>query len=175
MRFFAAVFAGLILGVFPTSSIVDQSIHAQNQEVRFFCGTHEGQPATIARRPLRGNVPIIVWVSGYFSSSGWTPQRRCEGVSRRFQMAYENGTLQYLTTGIMNGDPVICATRQYMGSCEKFLFTVPSYEEPEKIIERLTSVCVPPTREYPPGVFLPRNQEGLCSGLFPDLEPPLEL
>ena len=146
MRFFAAVFAGLILGVFPTSSIVDQSIHAQNQEVRFFCGTREGKLATILRNETGKNVPLILWVSGYFSSSGWTLRRRCERVSENFQIAYENGTLQYLTTEIMNGYPVICATRQYMGSCEKFLFTVPSYEEPEKIIERLTSVCVPPTR-----------------------------
>ncbi len=83
MRFFAAVFAGLILGIFPTSSIVDQSIHAQNQEVRFFCGTYKGQPTTFIRHPHGGNVPFIVWFSISFSNLGCSSRNQdglCNGL-----------------------------------------------------------------------------------------------
>ena len=106
MRLFAAVFAGLILGIFPASSILAPSIPDDNEEGRFFCGTHEGKPATFLRSP-GGNILLFFWSSQYLSISGFTPQKRCVEVSRRFQIAYENETLKYITTGVINNLSVL--------------------------------------------------------------------
>ncbi|MBC6477784.1 MAG: hypothetical protein GDA56_08335 [Hormoscilla sp. GM7CHS1pb] len=70
---------------------------------RFFCGrdinSRYGEvPASMART-ARGDVPIIHWVSTWSSGSGWTPQRRCDPVSQKFQRYHENGTLEYMRTG----------------------------------------------------------------------------
>ncbi|HEY9828901.1 MAG TPA: COP23 domain-containing protein, partial [Stenomitos sp.] len=82
-----------------------------NQKAKFVCGTSQGYPATIALTP-RGSVPVVRWSSGYFGSAGFTPQHRCNLVSAKFQKYYENGTLNYLTTGWVNRQPVVCVATQ---------------------------------------------------------------
>ncbi|MBC6423024.1 MAG: hypothetical protein GDA43_18430 [Hormoscilla sp. SP5CHS1] len=54
------------------------------QSKKFFCGRSDGEPATVVRTS-KGNVPIIIWVDLGFEALGWTPQRRCQAVSDRFQ------------------------------------------------------------------------------------------
>ena len=53
-----------------------------------------------------------------------SPQQRCEAISPRFQEAYESGTLQFITNGMMNGQPVICTTRENGGACQTLLMTL---------------------------------------------------
>jgi hypothetical protein len=53
-----------------------------------------------------------------------SPQERCEAISPRFQKAYESGTLQFITNGMMNGQPVICTTRENGGACQTLLMTL---------------------------------------------------
>ncbi len=84
--------------------------------VTFFCGetidaaTGNKLPTTLAWIPQRGkNVPIIYWKSYPFTGAAWTNQKRCDNVSPKFQTFYENNLLGYLTHGIYQGSPVICA------------------------------------------------------------------
>lgn len=52
----------------------------------FVCGTtNEGLPATIVQSPQHGDVPIIVWKSGYFEAGGYDDRTRCNMVTQRFQ------------------------------------------------------------------------------------------
>ena len=86
---------------------------------RFFCGTDNhpnlgNVPSTIARS-TRGDIPIIIWVSE--RTNGWTPERRCEHVSQKFQRYYDNGTLKYIRTGNINNHPVICVASHKDGDC----------------------------------------------------------
>jgi len=67
---------------------------------------------------------IIRWSTQFFSGSGWDPQSRCEEVSPRFQAAYENGTLNFITNGTWNNQPVICAALQDQGTCADLLLTL---------------------------------------------------
>ena len=101
----------------------------------FACSTIKGVPVTVVQTP-EGNVPVIKWVSNYFSNSGWTAERRCNEVSARFQEYHSQGTLKYLTTGIQNGQNVVCVTQQNKGSCENLLFTLKADSNPGKTLER---------------------------------------
>lgn len=93
-----------------TSSFFLKEAAAQGTTT-FVCGTStvDGKvvPTTIAKT-RRGDVPVIRWVSTWSTGSGFTPQKRCEIVSKSFQTYHEAGQLNYLTTGRVNGQAVIC-------------------------------------------------------------------
>lgn len=112
----------------------------------FTCGkTLDGFPATIAQTS-RGNVPVIRWVSNYFSQSGYSPLTRCQMVSRRFEIYFRRGALNYLTTGWMNRQPVVCVANSLGSGCASnlpfkgLLFTLKSTTEPGKTLKNLLQV-----------------------------------
>ncbi|MBC6481612.1 MAG: hypothetical protein GDA56_31495 [Hormoscilla sp. GM7CHS1pb] len=96
---------------------------AHKTQTSFVCDISNGVPTTIAQT-AQGDVPVIRWVSNYFSSSDWTPERRCEEVSARFQVYNTNETLNFLTTGRINRQPVVCVAQSWGGSCAGLLFTL---------------------------------------------------
>ncbi|OJJ20768.1 hypothetical protein BI308_20410 [Roseofilum reptotaenium AO1-A] len=112
---------------------------SQAQSARFYCGTSQGSPATLVDSP-RGVVPVIVWQSSYFEGSGYSPQRRCQEVSSRFQTYYNNKILEYLTTGIVNGYPVICVSQTNGGSCAGVLFTLQQGDDANRVLQQMFSV-----------------------------------
>ncbi len=86
----------------------------------FSCDTE--QLATVAGEQ---KAVIISWKSEDFSQSGYTPLRRCNDVSKRFNDFHASGQLEFLTAGIVNNSPVICATKNG-GACDRtnVLFTL---------------------------------------------------
>jgi len=64
---------------------------------------------------------IIRWTKTF---GAMTPQERCNQVSPRLQEAYNNGSLNIITNGKMNNQPVICTTRAYEGACDTLLLTL---------------------------------------------------
>ncbi len=91
-------------------------------------------PTTYARNE-RGKIAVVRWETTYFKD--YTPQQRCEEVSPRFQTAYENGSLQYLTNGTMNGEPVICTARSDGGDCDTLIMTLRRNDDPKPILAQL--------------------------------------
>ncbi len=88
-----------------TAATFNQPSYAQS--TTFFCGvSSDGTPATLANTP-RGTVQVVKWTSEFFSDAGYSPERRCQEVSSRFQRHYSNGQLNSLTTGYLNGQPAI--------------------------------------------------------------------
>ncbi|MBC6424605.1 MAG: hypothetical protein GDA43_24800 [Hormoscilla sp. SP5CHS1] len=85
---------------------------------KFYCGSSDGVPATIVRAK-KGKVPIIIWVDRGFEASGWTPERRCQEVSGRFQRYHTQGILEYIRTGTVNRHPVLCVTNSQGGVCTR--------------------------------------------------------
>ena len=81
------------------------------------CMNADGVPATVVQTKSGKQVPIIYWKSQAFAGSGWSPERRCQEVSARFQSYHSAGTLEYITTGRMNGLPVICVAKTDGGAC----------------------------------------------------------
>jgi hypothetical protein len=112
---------------------------AQAQAVNFFCGSDGVNPVTYAST-ARGNVPIVRWRSNYFTGAGYTPERRCQEVSGRFQTYYNNGTLNYITTGIMNGQPVVCTSGTTGGGCAGLLFTLRPNDNASQVVQQLFDI-----------------------------------
>jgi len=129
------VLSGFMITLSATALIHPAST-AQTSRSMFYCGTSLGHPATVARTP-RGNLPVIRWTSDHFSGSGWSPQRRCQAVSERFQDLYSKGQLRYITTGLMNRQPVVCVASRRGGDCTGLLFTLKQGSNPGQTLGRL--------------------------------------
>ncbi|MGL6345205.1 MAG: COP23 domain-containing protein, partial [Waterburya sp.] len=115
--------------------------------VTFSCGeisdqaSGENIPTTIAYVPQRrANIAIIAWKSNYIPQ--WDAQKRCETVSPKFQTFYEDGRLEYLTTGENQGYDIICAAVETGQPCkaEDQLFQVKANNDPEAVLTGLTGI-----------------------------------
>ncbi len=95
--------------------------------VEFECGTHNGLPATIVRSNKAKPFPLIHWVH---KLGDYSPQKRCETISQRFQDLNTEGVLDdyYLNIGEVNRSPVLCLTRSRDGSCTQNNVLVTLYE-----------------------------------------------
>jgi len=108
------------------------------------CMNADGVPATVVQTKSGKQVPIIYWKSQTFSSSGWTPERRCQEVSARFQTYHSSGTLEYITTGRMNGLPVICVAKTDGGACAGLLYTLKPGQNATATLKKLFDVRTKP-------------------------------
>lgn len=106
------------------------------------CINYQGKPTTIVDTP-RGRIKLIVWESNYFSNSGWTPERRCQAVTARFQKFSDNRTLKYVSTGIVkNKYKVICVShpapgRGYDCNGDGLLITLEANDNPNQVLKNL--------------------------------------
>jgi hypothetical protein len=118
-----------------------ESSQALTATTNFVCGKADGVPATVARTK-KGDIPIVIWQSEDFSEVGFTPQVRCRQVSARFQSMYRSGQLKYLTAGVLNNMPVICATTKVNSDCssQNLLYTLKSNSDPQQVIKRLIAI-----------------------------------
>lgn len=106
----------------------------------FFCGrSAQGLPTTYVNTPS-GNVPLIRWVSHYFEHSGYSPEVRCQDVSQRFNRFYNQGVLNFVTTGFVNNQPVVCVASDMGGPCQGVLFTLKSGQNATRTIQQLFDV-----------------------------------
>ncbi len=118
-----------------------QPISAQSRAPGiFYCGINnsDNSPATLVQHPNRGEVVFINWKSNYFGASGWTPGKRCTEVSQRFQKYQQQGSLNYVVSGSMNGYPVVCAANSPNEGCNgRLLFTLQKGTNPNIVIEQI--------------------------------------
>jgi hypothetical protein len=108
----------------------------------FVCGASNGSPATLAITKDGNQVPVIRWTSATFNDAGWSPQRRCEEVSDRFSKYLMEGRLNYITTGRMNGLPVICTARTGGGGCDGLLYTLKPGQDASATLRSLLEIRV---------------------------------
>jgi Circadian oscillating protein COP23 len=118
-----------------------ESSQALTATTNFVCGKADGVPATVARTK-KGDIPIVIWRSEDLSEAGFTPQVRCRQVSARFQSMYRSGQLKYVTAGVLNNLPVICATTKANTDCssQNLLYTLKPNADPQQVIKRLTAI-----------------------------------
>jgi len=103
------------------------------------CQMVDGVPTTVSQTK-RKRVEIIRWESDAFSSAGYTPARRCQEVSRRFEAYRAEGRLKYLTTGRVNGQNVICVADRHGGPCTGSLYTLKPGQNPSETLTSLLNV-----------------------------------
>ena len=116
---------------------------AQTERVAFYCGyTQDGNlyPATMVGVSGREREPrtIVVWRN---KAINFTPQQRCEIVSRKFQSAWDRHNFNYLIAGTdrKTGNGLICAVRDRSATCDvnKMLFTVIDRQNARNIIQEI--------------------------------------
>jgi Circadian oscillating protein COP23 len=113
-------------------------VHADIVDPKFYCGTSKNTPTTMAKTS-RGSVSIIHWTSKNAFGEDYPPEVRCKLVSLRFQEYYTDGTLNFLTTGVLNRQPVICAVQSKGGPCG-VLFTLKPGSDPDLTLKQLLSI-----------------------------------
>lgn len=125
-------------------SLISPSMPVNAEEtVKFICGqsfdsaTGNRLPTTFAWTP-RGKIAIIRWETKYFPN--YSPERRCQEVSPRFQEAYNNDTINLLTNGFMNNQPVICTAKEYGDGCHTLLMTLRSNDDSVQVLEGIVSL-----------------------------------
>ncbi|MBD2777729.1 COP23 domain-containing protein [Iningainema tapete] len=120
-RLFSSILAASAIAL---SSITTISQPSNAQTNTYFCGnSKDGVPTTFARTAAGDKIAVIRWERKR-KIGGYTPQERCQEVSRRFQSASEDGVLNYLTTDIKNSQKVLCAAKRYGESCSHLLLTL---------------------------------------------------
>ena len=133
---FSLMGTGAFIGV---DSLAPKLVYAAGAS-SFYCGQASGAPATLAKTASGKSVPVIRWTSSTFNSAGWDQGKRCQVVSARFEQYRKQGTLQYLTTGRMNGQAVICTATSKGGACEGLLYTLKPGQNPTKTLADLLDV-----------------------------------
>ncbi|MGK7899879.1 MAG: COP23 domain-containing protein [Hormoscilla sp.] len=113
---------------------------AQRDETLFFCRKRNGIQTTMYKAS-RGPIPLIRWRSEAFALSGWTPEKRCKEVSKRFQRLHESEELKYFNIGKVGNYYVVCGTQEVGVPCNRInmLFTIlpDESEDPNAVLEKL--------------------------------------
>lgn len=156
-RLIPGVLTGLVASTVTLIPLASAS--ANPAKAKFFCGQSNGHPATMAITS-RGNVPVIVWTTTR-GDGQYTPQVRCDAVSGRFQKFYTDGTLNFLTTGRQNRQPVICVALQKGGGCHGLLLTLRPQDNPTQKLQDLLNVRIgagPVLNESAPRLYISMDE-----------------
>ncbi|WP_201322117.1 COP23 domain-containing protein [Pseudanabaena sp. lw0831] len=157
-----------------TSSEEKVRLTEQDKQVTFACVATDKTITTVVRTSNR-DIPIITWTSKIFSSD-WTPEKRCQQVTRKFENLRQKNALKYITTSVVNGSPVICAVKTVNESCtdEEILITLKDRSEAQKVLDQmfLSNSDIPVDdngvgkRDGRDSVCMSRSASGNCSGLL---------
>ena len=105
-------------------------------KIRYECKNEANKLSTVAHTE-RGMIELIVWESNYFGSN-WSPVKRCEAVSQRFQLFSNQRLLRFVSTGNLNNYNVICISEK-AGNCidQGLLLTLEQKDQPTQVLRQL--------------------------------------
>lgn len=138
---------------------LSMNLPAHARPAQYNCGVINGIPTTVARTP-KGTVAVITWKSNHFSNSGFSPLKRCQAVSARFQKHSNQGSLRFITIGTMNNQKVMCVAQKIKGACRSdgLLLTLEPQDNPQQVIRDLFNVSrgasSGPTGRDAPAVYI---------------------
>lgn len=128
----------------PSSAATQQAMTVLSAaSTTYVCGTEGGVPVTIAQT-AEGDKQLILWQSTYFSQDGWPPETRCNEVTQRFQDYKDRGIFSNLTTGTMNGMPVVCLSENAGGNCSNLLITLEPSDNPQTLLNQVINATNEP-------------------------------
>lgn len=100
-----------------------------SSDTRFSCELVNGE-YTVMYYPESQPNQSYPWAIPSELGGGWTPQRRCNEITARFESYRQDGLLE-LTTGIENGYDTICVTTQLDPRDCRIVLTVPPGQDPQ--------------------------------------------
>ncbi|GAB4527872.1 MAG: hypothetical protein Tsb0014_08890 [Pleurocapsa sp.] len=98
-------------------------------ETRFMCENVNGEYTVMyypESQPDRG----YPWAIPSQMGGNWSPQRRCNEITRRFESYRQDGLLE-MSTGVVNNLDVICVTTQVDPTDCRLLLTIPPGQDPQ--------------------------------------------
>lgn len=130
------IFATASLTALASFTAMSQPSYAGG--TKFYCAAEGGQYFTFTRTEDGQNRKIMGWTSTYFPSQ-YSPKKRCQEVSTRFQRNYDNGTLKKIASGIVNKETVICSGSDSNTVCNSgnLLFTLRQGTNGREVANRL--------------------------------------
>ncbi|QYX30607.1 COP23 domain-containing protein [Sphaerospermopsis torques-reginae] len=135
----------LLATLFLTTTLASAPAFAQeesNNQIRFLCAetlnfqTQKRVPTTVLWTP-NFKKAMVTWTSVF---GGYQPQERCQKVSDNFQIAFNNGSLNYITNAVQNGSKVICSVSSIDGGCDIVLFTLRPQDSSKNILTQLNQL-----------------------------------
>lgn len=138
----AASVAASLLGCLGAACLSASPASAGVTARSFVCGSAAGTPATNVVTADGRQVPVIRWTSTTFNDAGWSQERRCQEVSSRFDTFLKQGRLAYITTGRINGLPVICTAANRGGACDGLLYTLKPGQDATATLKNLLEIRV---------------------------------
>ncbi|MFN9621257.1 MAG: COP23 domain-containing protein [Cyanobacteriota bacterium] len=116
--------------------------HSAQSKTRITCSTLSGVPTTITNLKSGEQVPVFRWTSSVFDGAGWPSLRRCQEVSSRFDQLNLQGRLTSLTTGRINGIPVLCTSSKSGGECDGLILTLKPGENATLALKKLLDIRI---------------------------------
>lgn len=142
-------------------------------DITFTCDHHEGIPVTFAQIEAEA-IPLIVWDFAAIAQTNSTPEALCEGASERLQASYREGSVAFITTGMVDGEIVVCTAAEENGVCEETLFPLSAAALPNRRprpaldLQRILRIQVDhggPIYETPDRIYV--NLQQLLEGAYP--------
>ncbi len=159
-KMFAKILAASAIAL---GSTVTMARPIRAQTTTYFCASNkDGVPTTYARTATGKKIALISWKRTW--SHTYSAKARCELVSARFQHASQDGVLNYLTTGFMNGQTVLCAASRYGDTCSHLLLTLRPEDNASRVIENLrqmgytASGPIVQSEDVSPHIYIDMNQ-----------------
>lgn len=101
---------------------------------RFSCQFVNGQ-YTVMYQPKSQPNQSYAWATPSQLGGGWTPERRCNEISRRLE-SYRPDRLLEMQASVENGYNVVCVTTQAKADC-RIVLTVPPGQDPQSTRDRV--------------------------------------
>ncbi|MFM7885107.1 MAG: COP23 domain-containing protein [Pseudanabaena sp.] len=113
---------------------------SDNKNARFSCQVRDGQ-YIVVYQPKSQPQKYFPWAAPSAMGDGWSPERRCNEISRRLESYRPDGLLE-MRTSTENGYNVICVTTDKNPTC-RIVLTVPNGQDPistrDKVFGNLTT------------------------------------
>lgn len=113
----------------PDSNENPTPTNRNNFDPRFGCEVVNGE-YTVMYYPESQPNNSYPWAVPSQLGGGWTPERRCDEISRRLEFYREDGLLE-MSTGIENGYNTVCVTTQVAPTDCRIVLTVPPGQDPQ--------------------------------------------
>lgn len=149
----------------PTSGPSQTTQPTQNlSDVRFSCQVVDGQ-YTVMYNPQSQPNQYYAWATPTALGGGWSPERRCNEISRRLEFYRPDGLLE-LQTGVENGYNTVCVTTEDVSSC-RIVLTVPPGQNPVAVRDRIFNnlLVADSGQQTTPAVAYQDNGDGILRQL----------
>lgn len=103
-------------------------------DMRFSCQSANGQ-YVVMYNPQSQPGKFYPWATPSLMGGGWTPERRCNEISRRLETYRPDGLLE-MRTATENGYNTICVTTEQVPTC-RIVLTVPEGQDPTVTRDRV--------------------------------------